>query len=115
MSDSGDSLPTRPRDGSELLYDYFKHMTSLSLITLGGVLTLSQTRSLELKPFSLGMVVIFLTAGGVSGFIGMDEIVKARFEGEDPPGRVRRYRAFCQAAFGIGVGGFLSLFFRAVY
>ena len=115
MSDSSDPLPTRPRDGSELLYDYFKHMTSLSLITLGGVLTLSQTRGIELKPFSLGMVVIFLTAAGVSGFVGMDEIVKARFEGQDPPGRVRRYRALCQAAFAIGIGGFLSLFFRAVY
>ena len=115
MSYSSDPLPTRERDGTELLYDYFKHMTSLALITLGGVLTLSQTKNIEVKPFSLGMVVVLIAAAGISGFAGMDEVVKARFDGQDVSRRIRFYRKLCPIAFGTGIGAFLSLFFRALY
>ena len=115
MSETGDPLPVRPRDGTEILYDFFKHMTSLSLITLGGVLTLSQVEKMDLKPFSLGLVVTMIAVAGISGFAGMDEVVKSRFDGQDVSRRIRFYRKLCPIAFGIGIGGFLSLFFTALY
>ena len=39
MTDDDDGVPgqSHPRDGDLLLYDFFKHQTSLALLTLGGV------------------------------------------------------------------------------
>ena len=112
-----DSLepPRRFRDADDLVYDYFKHMTSLSLIALGGVLTISQMPDVEPKPFSLVTVVVLLAAGGISGFAGMDEVVKARFDGKDASKRITLYRKLCPATFGMGVGAFLTMFFNAIY
>ena len=114
MIDDADLPARRTRDGEDLLYDFFKHMTSLSLVTLGGALTISQMPAMDIRPFSLGMVVVMLAVAGVAGFAGMDEIVKARLDSKDATGRVGFYRKVCPATFGIGVGAFLSLFFRAL-
>ena len=54
-----------------------------------------------------------LSAAGVSSFAGMDEIVKARLDGK-PAARLALYRRISPATFGIGIGGFLSLFFRGL-
>jgi hypothetical protein len=107
--------PRRHRDADDLAYDYFKHMTSLSLVALGGVLTISQIPDAEPKPFSLGTAVVLLAAGGISGFAGMDEIVKARFDGKDASKRIALYRKLCPATFGMGIGAFLTMFFNALY
>ena len=107
--------PRRPRDADDLVYDYFKHMTSLSLVALGGVLTISQIPDAQPKPVSLGVVVVLLAAGGMSGFAGMDEVVTARFDGKDASKRITLYRKLCAGMFGMGVGGFLAMFFNAVY
>jgi hypothetical protein len=118
---SDDSGMVDPRQSHEdryaetLLYDFFKHMTSLALIALGGVLTISQVPDAEIRPFSLGMVVALLSIAGVFGFAGMDEIVKARLAGRDASRRISFYRKVCPAAFAVGVGGFLSIFFRTIY
>ncbi len=108
-------LPARHPDNDALVYDYFKHMTSLSLVSLGGVLTISQLPDAEPKPFSLGMVVVLLAVAGISGFAGMDEVVKSRVEGKDLARRIRFYRKLCPLAFGIGVGAFIAMFFKALY
>ena len=107
--------PRRFRDADDLVYDYFKHMTSLSLIALGGVLTISQIPDAEPKPFSLGASVVLLAASGISGFAGMDEVVKARFDGKDASKRITLYRKLCPAMFGVGVGAFIAMFFNALY
>jgi len=110
------SEPRRPSgDTEELLYDYFKHMTSLSLVSLGGVLTISQIPDAAPKPFSLGIVVVMLALTGLSGFAGMDEIVKSRFDGKDVTKRIRLYRRLCPATLSIGLGAFLAMFFNAIY
>ena len=50
MIDESELPARRAREGEELLYDFFKHMTSLSLVTLGGVLTISQIPDMEIRP-----------------------------------------------------------------
>ena len=110
------SDPTRMQGkADELLYDYFKHMTSVSLVSLGGVLSISQIPDAELKPFSLGMVLVMLAGTGVSGFAGMEEIVTSRFDGKDVSKRISLYRKLCQMTLGIGIGAFLAMFFNALY
>src|SRR5687768_7602661 len=83
MSDEEDSLPALKSDYLELLlYDYFKHLTTLSLLALGGVLTVAQIGEGEqVKPILLVLVLVTLGLGGVASFSGASEIVRARYTG----------------------------------
>jgi hypothetical protein len=75
-------------DSDALLYDWFKHLTSLSLLTLGGILGISQL--VTQSGFKKHAIIVLLVAVGLSGVIGA-------------------------AAFGAGVGAFLYIFTKAVY
>ena len=102
------------RQGDLVLYDYFKHLTTLSLLILGGVLTLSQTdEGAEMKLPTLLMVVGVVTLAGVVSFTGSGEIARAHFHGE-PPKRVDLYRKAAPAILSLGVGMFLFLFGKAL-
>ena len=89
-------------------------MTSLSLVTLGGVITLSQMRGIQITSSVLVTVVVLVAAAGIAAFAGMDEVVKARFDRKDVSKRIRFYRRICPLAFGLGIGGFLSVFLQGV-
>jgi hypothetical protein len=98
------------RGDEALVYDFFKHMTSLSLITLGGVLTLSQSKDQEIDRVPLLMILAFVATSGISAFMGVDEIVKARVAGTGIPKRVEFLRKISPMAFALGVGAFLYAF-----
>ena len=51
------------REPERLLYDWFKHLTSLSLLTLGGVLSLSQAGEIAIDRNQLTIVLLFVAAG----------------------------------------------------
>lgn len=104
--------PNRP--GDLILYDYFKHLTTLSLLILGGILTLTQTdRGAEMKLPTVLMVVGVVTLAGVISFTASGEIARAHFHGE-PPKRVDLYRKAAPAVLSVGIGMFLFLFGKAL-
>lgn len=104
--------PRRP--GDLLLYDYFKHLTTLSLLVLGGILTLAQTKGgSEMKLPGVLIVVGVVTLAGVISFSGSGEIARAHFHGETPK-RVDLYRKAAPAVLSVGVGMFLFLFRKAL-
>jgi hypothetical protein len=106
------ALPLRSRQ--ELLYDWFKHLTSLSLVTLGGVLSLSQVDSIELKPRSLLLVVGLVAAGGICSFSGADKLVRAQTSGAPLPRSIGWLQRGAAGLLGAGVGAFLGLFLEAL-
>ena len=98
------------RYGESLLYDYSKFMTTLSLIALGGVLSLTQASGDgELKPFNLGLAIGSIAAGGVFAISTADALVNARSAGETPSPRLRYQIKASMALIAIGVGVFLKL------
>ena len=102
------------RQGDLVLYDYFKHLTTLSLLTLGGILTLTQTgRGAEMKLPTVLMAVGLVTLAGVVSFTASGEIARAHFHGEAPK-RVDLYRKAAPAFLSLGVGVFLFLFGKAL-
>lgn len=104
--------PNRP--GDLILYDYFKHLTTLSLLVLGGILTLSQTaRGAEMKLSTVLLVVGVVTLAGVTSFTASGEIATAHFHGERPK-RMDLYRKVAPALLSLGVGMFLYLFGKAL-
>ncbi len=102
------------RQGDLVLYDYFKHLTTLSLLILGGILTLSQTdRGAGMKLQTVLMVIGVVTLAGVVSFTASGEIARAHFHGEEPK-RVDLYRKVAPAILCLGVGMFLFLFGKAL-
>jgi hypothetical protein len=102
------------RQGDLVLYDYFKHLTTLSLLVLGGILTLSQTdRGAEMKLGTVLVVVGVVTFAGLVSFSACGEIARAHFHGEEPK-RVDLYRKAAPMILLLGVGMFLFLFGKAL-
>ena len=114
MSDDGELPTDRPIAGEALLYDWFKYLTTISLLTLGGVLTLSQAADGEAikKPVLIGVLVV-IAAAGVLAFSGADQLVRARLADKPLPGQVLLLQKMAPLTLSLGVGGFLYLFTRA--
>jgi hypothetical protein len=104
----------KPRGRDELLYDWFKHLTSLSLVTLGGVLSLSQVDSIDLRPNSLLIVVVLVAAAGICSFSGADKLVRAHTRQAPLPNSVGWLHRGAAGLLGMGVGAFLGLFLEAL-
>ena len=116
MIDDDDSKakPDIGGDGELILYDYLKWVTTLSLLTLGGVLSLGQASDIELEPFEIGMVLIPICIAGVTALSGVDSIVRARAAGAPRKFRPVTYMRVAMAGLGIGTGAFLSMFWDAL-
>ena len=103
------------RDAESMLYDWFKHLTSLSLLTLGGVLSLSQVaEASEIRSTNLITVLMLVSAAGVMAFSAADQLVNSRVRGEPLPRQVRWMQRATPAVLGIGLGAFMYTFVKAV-
>jgi len=113
MSDEEPSLSARasPDDREMLLYDHFKHLTTLALVSLGGVLTLVQTADpADVKPPMVIAVLIALSAGGIAAFSGASELVRARYTGTGYYKSVEFCRRAAPILLAVGVGMVLAMF-----
>jgi hypothetical protein len=87
MTDEDDGVPGQLHqgDGDLLLYDFFKHLTSLALLTLGGVLiVLKDVDPKDVKPIMVIIDIAVVSLSGILAFSGSSEIVKARYTGVAP-------------------------------
>ncbi|MGA9582225.1 MAG: hypothetical protein WBR13_09685 [Allosphingosinicella sp.] len=114
--DEGPALRRADRDGDEYLYDFFKYMTSVSLLTLGGVLTVAQMAGPdELKQHTLMMVMAPVAASTLMAFSGATEMVKAKSGRQEVSKTTRRMAKIAPAAFLIGVGAFIAMFVDVMF
>jgi hypothetical protein len=114
MSDDDSLLQFKaPDQASErelLLYDYFKHLTSLTLLTLGAVLAIAQAAdSNDVKPPVLIAVLVVISGGGICSFVGASEIVKKRYTGSVSRS-LEFYRKAAPTLLALGVGMFLGVY-----
>ena len=98
-----------PAEGETLLYDYFKHLTSLCLLSLGGVLALAE----KVQGRSSTLVIAALAVIGLAALISFSaagEIVDARYKGKPLAKHLDLYRFASPALLSIGLGMFLYIF-----
>jgi hypothetical protein len=96
--------------GETLLYDFAKFLTTLSLLVLGGMLTLSSAaRAGDLKLFNIVFVSVAVALAGVCAFSTANSLVDARSKARQPSGHLPAVIKAATALIGLGVGGFLIM------
>jgi len=113
MTEIEEELVETAHDAETLLYDYFKHLTSLCIVSLGGVLALVPNA----KDLSRGMIIaVLIVLGGAAliSFTGAGEIVRARYRRKPLGKTVNLYRIAAPLLLSVGVGMFIYLFVRTL-
>ena len=110
------SLPTDTDDAASrvgltepaLAYDYFKSMASISVATLGGILTLGGTVfGARIAPLQMGTASLLVALSGVFALQGMTDVVQV-CQGIKPPlNSTRVALRLVPALYGMGLGAFL--------
>lgn len=98
---------TGEASAATLLYDFFKHMTSLCLATLGGVLTISQMDGFQVAARDLLVSLGLISFAGISALTAMETLIKARLNARPVP-KMTLSRWVVMGGFGLGIGWFLS-------
>ena len=98
------------RYGETLLYDFAKFLTTLSLLALGGGLTLTQTADrADIKLFNIIFVLGSIALAGILSIVTANALVEARAAGGEPPAYLRRMIKVAIGFLGVGTGGFLMI------
>ena len=115
MDDEGHRVDPREhadndRYGETMLYDFAKFITTLSLLLLGGMLTLSTAaRSGDLKLFNIVFVTVAIAIAGLMSFITANALVDARATGCEPSRHLPTIMKAATGIIGVGLGGFLMM------
>lgn len=105
----GDLPDEHKRLGIQLLFDYFKHLSSLTIASIGGVLILAGSVFEDVEDQSaIWKSVAFLAASVYINIIGQDEIVKAVLLGKSRIRRIRIVLFAGMATFALGLAIFLG-------
>ena len=96
--------------GETLLYDFAKTLTSLSLIVLGGVLTLSGTeQAADIPQFGLVLTSGSIAIAGMLALSTASAIVDARNRNRARPSYLPLFIKAANFFLGVGVGGFMVI------
>ena len=98
-----------------LLYDYSKFVTTLSMLALGGVLSLTPSAATGgFSTKSLIPIVLSISAGGIVALSTANALVDARASGKEPSRWLALHIKAAMAFVGIGLGAFLYLWLDAL-
>ena len=105
----------RDIDSENLSYDYFKNLTSLSIVTLGGVLTLSEKVFAEqIEVWQMMIASGLVAAGGIVALQCQSDIVQVSRGKKASSAWLRHGHRLAPAFFGGGIGAFLALLATAL-
>ena len=113
MDDDSAVAELPAHDPDLLLYDYFKHLSSLVLITMGGLLlALKDFSAKDLKPALVVTTFLFISASGIVAFSGTQGIVRAKVTGKRPDRWLTFARIAAPNLLAVGLGVFLAMFYH---
>ena len=93
--------------GEALFYDLGKFLTTLCLLTIGGVLTIADSDRVHVKPTGIAIIAIVLATAAVIAAAIPTGIAQARFKGEPVNTNLSGMLTVAMALLGLGVGMFL--------
>ncbi len=115
MIDNEQAHDLQTGEQAAVLYDWFKHLTSLSLLTLGGVLSLSQSDAVaDIKKAMLVLVLVLLSVAGMASFSGAAMVVESRTKSSPLSPWVNLTGTIAAMSLSMGIGAFLFIFVKVL-
>ena len=96
-----------------LLYDFFKQVTTITLLTLGGIIGFADRIDPEFR-FIIFPVVALVALGGALSFDGVYQIAKGASTGKLNMKKLGWYRMASNAALMVGLGMFLAILLPSI-
>ena len=97
------------RYGEGLLYDLGKFLTTLSLLAIGGVLSLSESSRVSIKPVAIGMIAVTMAAAAVLAASTSTTIAYHRYTGKPFKSNLPLMIKGAMAFLGMGLGSFMYI------
>jgi hypothetical protein len=111
MIDDDTEIPEGIGDaGRALYYDYFKWITTLSLVAIGGVFSLVTQSKLVFKPLDLFIALGFLALAAVTGLTGVEAQIALSREPQKLAKKSKFLKSVAMFALGAGAGYFIIMF-----
>lgn len=109
LRDAEMAAPVAKLADPKLAYDYFKSMASISVATLGGILTLGEAVfGTRIAPLQMGLAALPVAISGMLALQGKTDVVQ-QCQGIKPPLNSSRLALRLVPSFyGLGVGLFLA-------
>ena len=99
-----------PHYGEALLYDLGKFLTTLSLLAIGGVLTMADSADrADVKTLNLIMITVALAAAAALSASTAGSIAYGRYTGKPLPRNLHLYAKGAFVLLGVGLGMFISM------
>jgi hypothetical protein len=96
------------RDRENLLYDYSKHLLSLALIGIGGIITIAQTElGKQIPGKQVGAVIVLLAVCAVCSLLCSATVLESRIKEKPLPKSAHWAYQGSMAFLGAGFGTFL--------
>ena len=110
-----DAQANHERDREFLLYDYSKHLLSLALLAIGGVITIAQSPLGKAVPgIAVAGLLLAFAASGVLALSASSAILQARQERKNLGNSAWYYIRGSMGLLGIGVGAFLMSWLQLI-
>ena len=107
--------PDPAQDKVILLYDYSKHLLSLALLGLGGIVSLAQSpQGQKLPPPVVAMILVCLALSGVCALSCSATILRARQRDLTVGKSAWTSSQLAMMFLGIGVGGFIVVWIKGL-
>lgn len=98
-------------------YDFFKYMTGISLVSIGGVLAFIDGDAVRIDPRLAIVIIVFLVLAGVASLLMAASLAGLEVRSVAPRTMVRRVKigSFVAVFFlSIGLGAFIQTFVAAI-
>lgn len=105
----------RARDKDALLYDYSKHVLSLALLGIGGIVSLTQSPvGQRIASVEVVMLIGMFAAAGVAALTCTEAILRARWDDATTPRKAWLSSRAAMLFLGMGVGAFMLVWIIAL-
>ncbi|HEX8467163.1 MAG TPA: hypothetical protein VF620_05110 [Allosphingosinicella sp.] len=103
MIDEQEGPPRSDHDGDHYLYDFFKYLTSVALLSLGAVFTFLGMETAKGVPILMkAAAIVVLGTAAFMAFFGAEQLVAAKAKGEKIGPAVYRLQGLAPKVYLVG-------------
>ena len=114
-ADEEERARAHQRDRDALLYDYSKHLLSLALLGIGGIVSLTQSPvGQRIAGGAVVLLICFFAMSGACALTCTEAILRARQDDAPTPRKAWLSSRGAMLFLGMGIGAFLLVWIEAL-